>query len=425
MCRSERFQVSGISGRSYGLARWGWLAIALLVWMAASSACGNAQGGDAEAVVTITSVPAATMPVTVSAPPEGAKPTIAATAANILVRELQAATATPQLASAMVAPISAGTALEAASSTQNGNISADSEKESPTPVAAAPAIPFGPTALPVFTSTPEATSTSPTNAVVSLQSKPSETPVRMASRAGEFTPTATPAGMPTSVVVPALPVTPTSTTVPAATPTTSPTPTATGTSSQTATSTATVLPLPTYTATATVMPTFTATATSTSTPFATVTPTHTPTYAPTHTAVPEHCRIKGNINVESGERVYHTPDSPWYERTEIDTEAGERWFCTEREAQAAGWRAPRQRQAMPTATAEQGEVPSNCKAIVNINTAGADELETLSGIGPVKAQNIVEYRNTNGPFSNVDDLKQVSGIKEKTLAMFRACLVLR
>ena len=329
MCRSKRFQVSGISGRSYGLARWGWLAIALLIWMAASSACGDAQGGDAEAVVPITSVPAATMPVTVGAPPESAKPIIAATAANILVRELQAATATPQLASAVAAPISAGTALEAASSTQNGNISADSEKESPTPAAAAPAILFGPTALPVFTSTPEATSTSPTNAVVSLQSKPSETPVREAAGAVDFTPTAAPAGMPTGVVVPALPVTPTSTTVPAATPTTSPTPTATGTSSQTATSTATVLPLPTYTATATVMPTFTATATSTSTPFATVTPTHTPTYAPTHTAVPEHCRIKGNINVVSGERVYHTPDSPWYERTEIDTEAGEQWFCTE------------------------------------------------------------------------------------------------
>ena len=294
MCRSVRFQLSGISGRSYGLAKWGWLAIALLIWMAASSACGDAQGGDAEAVVTITSVPAATMPVTVSAPPESAKPIIAATAANILVRELQAATATPQLASAVAAPISAGTALEAASSTQNGNISADSEKESPTPVAAAPAIPFGPTALPVFTSTPEATSTSPTNAVVSLQSKPSETPVRDGSRAQvDFTPTAAPAGMPTGVVVPALPVTPTSTTVPAATPTTSPTPTATGTPSQTATSTATVLPLPTYTATATVMPTFTATATSTSTPFATVAPTHTPTYAPTHTAVPETLPHKG------------------------------------------------------------------------------------------------------------------------------------
>ena len=262
MCRSERFQVSGISGRSYGLARWGWLAIALLVWMAASSACGDAQGGDAEAVVPITPVPAATMPVTVSAPPESAKPIMAATAANILVRELQAATATPQLVSAVAAPISAGTALEAASSTQNGNISADSEKESPTPAAAAPAIPFGPTALPVFTSTPEATSTSPTNAVVSLQSKPSETPVRMASRAGEYTPTATTTGMQISVAAPVLPVPSTSTAVPAPTPTASPTPTATGTPLRTATPTASVAPLPTYTATATVTPTVSATATS-------------------------------------------------------------------------------------------------------------------------------------------------------------------
>ncbi|NJK72650.1 MAG: thermonuclease family protein [Synechococcaceae cyanobacterium SM2_3_60] len=49
------------------------------------------------------------------------------------------------------------------------------------------------------------------------------------------------------------------------------------------------------------------------------------------------CAIKGNINRE-GERIYHTPDSPWYDRTVITPSQGERWFCTEAEAQAAGWR---------------------------------------------------------------------------------------
>jgi endonuclease YncB( thermonuclease family) len=49
------------------------------------------------------------------------------------------------------------------------------------------------------------------------------------------------------------------------------------------------------------------------------------------------CRIKGNINAR-GEKLYHTPDSPAYESTTIDERAGERWFCTEAEAQAAGWR---------------------------------------------------------------------------------------
>lgn len=55
---------------------------------------------------------------------------------------------------------------------------------------------------------------------------------------------------------------------------------------------------------------------------------------------PEGCPIKGNINGD-GERIYHAPWSPWYGRTKVNTAAGERWFCDEREALAAGWRAPR------------------------------------------------------------------------------------
>lgn len=53
---------------------------------------------------------------------------------------------------------------------------------------------------------------------------------------------------------------------------------------------------------------------------------------------PAGCPIKGNIS-KSG-RIYHTPWSPWYTRTRISTAKGERWFCSEAEAVAAGWRAP-------------------------------------------------------------------------------------
>jgi endonuclease YncB( thermonuclease family) len=52
------------------------------------------------------------------------------------------------------------------------------------------------------------------------------------------------------------------------------------------------------------------------------------------------CDIKGNINGD-GERIYHTPGSSSYGATRIDEGRGERWFCTERAARAAGWRAPR------------------------------------------------------------------------------------
>lgn len=59
-------------------------------------------------------------------------------------------------------------------------------------------------------------------------------------------------------------------------------------------------------------------------------------------AAPNGCPIKGNIN-RAGERIYHTPWSPWYARTRIDEARGERWFCDEAEALAAGWRPARSR----------------------------------------------------------------------------------
>lgn len=49
------------------------------------------------------------------------------------------------------------------------------------------------------------------------------------------------------------------------------------------------------------------------------------------------CRIKGNIN-SKGEKIFHLPGTRDYERTVIEPEKGERWFCTEAEAIAAGWR---------------------------------------------------------------------------------------
>ena len=47
--------------------------------------------------------------------------------------------------------------------------------------------------------------------------------------------------------------------------------------------------------------------------------------------------IKGNIS-SSGEKIYHVPGGAFYEDTQIDEAKGERWFCTEEDAVAAGWR---------------------------------------------------------------------------------------
>lgn len=56
---------------------------------------------------------------------------------------------------------------------------------------------------------------------------------------------------------------------------------------------------------------------------------------------------------------------------------------------------------------------------VNINEADTDLLQTVPGIGPATAAKIVQYREQNGRFSSVDDLKNVSGIGDKTLENMR------
>lgn len=63
------------------------------------------------------------------------------------------------------------------------------------------------------------------------------------------------------------------------------------------------------------------------------------TQTATQNAPTGDCVIKGNIS--SNGRIYHVPGNQNYDRTSINTANGERWFCTESEARAAGWRAAR------------------------------------------------------------------------------------
>lgn len=59
-------------------------------------------------------------------------------------------------------------------------------------------------------------------------------------------------------------------------------------------------------------------------------------------------------------------------------------------------------------------------AAVNLNTATREELEVVAGIGSKKADAILNYRNKNGLFKSVDDLKNVNGFGEKSVAKMRS-----
>jgi len=59
-------------------------------------------------------------------------------------------------------------------------------------------------------------------------------------------------------------------------------------------------------------------------------------------------------------------------------------------------------------------------AAVDINSATVEQLDGLKGVGPAKAQAIVEYRTKNGPFKSVDDLEKVKGFGKKTVDGLRA-----
>ncbi len=57
--------------------------------------------------------------------------------------------------------------------------------------------------------------------------------------------------------------------------------------------------------------------------------------------------------------------------------------------------------------------------LVNINTASSDDLMKLSGIGTATAEKIIDYRTTNGDFSNIEELMDVKGIGEKTFSKIK------
>lgn len=81
--------------------------------------------------------------------------------------------------------------------------------------------------------------------------------------------------------------------------------------------------------------------------------------------------------------------------------------------------------AMADEEASGTTAPATAGALVNINTATVDELDTLPGIGPQLAGRIVAYRQAHGPFSTVDELQNVDGVGEKTVERLRSLVTVQ
>lgn len=75
-------------------------------------------------------------------------------------------------------------------------------------------------------------------------------------------------------------------------------------------------------------------------------------------------------------------------------------------------------QAMERETAQEAESDGR----VNINTADAEELKTLPGIGEAKADSIIAYREKNGAFAAIEDIKNIEGIKDGVFAKIEDCI---
>lgn len=78
--------------------------------------------------------------------------------------------------------------------------------------------------------------------------------------------------------------------------------------------------------------------------------------------------------------------------------------------------------SMETAPITQSSM-DNSSSKIRINHASKEEIETINGIGPTKAQAIIDHREENGLFQSVDDLLQVNGIGEKTLENIKDSII--
>jgi competence protein ComEA len=129
-------------------------------------------------------------------------------------------------------------------------------------------------------------------------------------------------------------------------------------------------------------------------------------------------RKPGIVTVPKGSRVYEAIEAAGGLKGNVDTSSvnmarvltdGEQILIGRTPAAVPG----------PAGGGTGGTAPPAPTAKINLNTATAEQLDTLPGVGPVTAQAILSWRQENGRFTSVDDLLDVKGIGDATLANLR------
>lgn len=123
----------------------------------------------------------------------------------------------------------------------------------------------------------------------------------------------------------------------------------------------------------------------------------------------------GIVTVPKGSRVYEAITAAGGLKGKVDTTAlNLARVLTDGEQLLVGLEPA----AVPGAAAAPGGTTK-----LNLNTATAEQLDTLPGVGPVTAQSILSWRDENGRFTSIDDLLDVKGIGDATLAELRDLVV--
>ncbi len=143
--------------------------------------------------------------------------------------------------------------------------------------------------------------------------------------------------------------------------------------------------------------------------------TITPNLTPEPTSTPSLIRVHvtGSVKVPG---VYTLPDTARVEEA-IQAAGGLLDEADPQSLNLAAILSDGQRLYIPasqavTLTDEGRGITIETSTLININTAGFSELDALPGIGEVKAQAIIDYRQQNGLFTALDDLMKVEGISE-------------